>query len=78
MLRRELEQVLRTELAGLRRDVAELRGDVLDAVDGRLRMERVEITRIIGSNLAALHDDGTVALPPSPARHRRCPGHGVQ
>jgi hypothetical protein len=65
MLRRELEKVLRTELAGLRHDVAELRGDVLDAVDGRLRMERVEITRIIGSNLAAMHDDGRTAVRPS-------------
>jgi hypothetical protein len=52
MLRRELDQVY-AEVAGLRRDVADLRSDVLDAVDGRLRMERVEITRIIGSNVAA-------------------------
>ncbi len=57
MLRREIEKILRQELAALRADVAGLRGEVLDAVDGRLRLERIETTRIIGSDLAALQNE---------------------
>ena len=57
MLRRQMEQVLREQVAELRRDIAGLRREVLEAVDGRLRLERVETTRIIGSDLAALHDE---------------------
>lgn len=57
MLRRELERGLRADIAVLRDDVAGLRGEVLDAVDGRLRLERIETTRIHGSDLAALQDN---------------------
>lgn len=37
--------------------MAGLRGEVLDAVDGRLRLERIETTRILGSDLAAPQDE---------------------
>ncbi|MEP6851086.1 MAG: hypothetical protein ABJA87_00235 [bacterium] len=57
MLRREMERILGQGLAALRADVAGLRGEVLDAVDGRLRLERIETTRIIGSDLAALQNE---------------------
>jgi hypothetical protein len=57
MLRRQMEQVLREQIAVLRQDVAGLRGEVLEAVDGRLRLERIETTRIIGSDLAALQNE---------------------
>ncbi|MGI8881336.1 MAG: DUF6779 domain-containing protein, partial [Jatrophihabitans sp.] len=53
MLRRELEKGLRAELVSLRREVSGLRSDVQDAVDGRMRLERIE-TRIVGSNMAEL------------------------
>lgn len=64
MFRREIERNLRqhighlhADVTGLRGDVAGLRGEVLDAVDGRLRMKRIETTRIIGSDLAPLQNE---------------------
>lgn len=56
MLRRELEKGLRAELVSLRREVSGLRSDVQDAVDGRMRLERIE-TRIVGSNMAELQEE---------------------
>lgn len=57
MLRRELERGVRVDIAVLRDEVAGLRGEVLDAVDGRLRLERIETTRVLGSDLAALQHE---------------------
>ncbi len=78
MLRRELEKGLRAELVSLRHEVAGLRSDVQDAVDGRMRLERIE-TRIVGSNIAELQEEvrrrsgsqetlaSLVAAPPQPS-----------
>ena len=39
------------ELNSLRQEVAQLRGELLEKVGGQLRLERVEATRVIGSNI---------------------------
>lgn len=57
MLRRELEKVLRVELAGLRNEVAGLRSDLVEKVNGQLRLERIETTRVIGSDIEALQHE---------------------
>ena len=54
MLRREMERVLRDELDGLRQEVAALRQDLTEKVPGQIRLERIETTRLIGSDLEAL------------------------
>ncbi len=51
MLRREVERVLRSELSELRGEVAGLRSDVLEKVNGQLRLERIETTRVISSDI---------------------------
>ena len=86
MLRRQMESVLREQVTLLRQDVAGLRGEVLEAVDGRLRLERIETTRIIGSDLAALQNEvrrlnvdrdsfaaGVVSREGAPTRERNAP-----
>ncbi len=57
MLRREMERVLREELAALRTDVAALRADLVEKVHGQLQLERIETTRVIGSDLEALQKE---------------------
>ena len=57
MLRREMERVLREELGALRADVAALRGDLVEKVHGQLQLERIETTRVIGSDLEALQKE---------------------
>ena len=54
MLRREVQEGVSRELAGLRNEVAALRSEILENVGGQLRMERTETTRLFGSNLEAL------------------------
>ncbi|MHA3701630.1 hypothetical protein ACXR2U_05555, partial [Jatrophihabitans sp. YIM 134969] len=54
MLRREMERVLRDELDTLRQEVAALRNDLTEKVPGQIRLERIETTRLIGSDLEAL------------------------
>jgi hypothetical protein len=56
-LRRELEQGLRQDVEALREEVGRLRSEVLDRLDGELRMERIETTRLIGGSLRALQDE---------------------
>ena len=53
-LRREIEQVLVEQLGSLREEVAALRAEVFDKLGGQLRLERIETTRVIGSDLEAL------------------------
>lgn len=53
-LRRELERVLSDQLGALRGEVAALRAEVADKLGGQLRLERIETTRVIGSDLDAL------------------------
>ncbi len=46
-----------SELDSLRAEVAHLRGDLVEKVGGQLRLERVETTRVIGSNIEALQHE---------------------
>jgi hypothetical protein len=57
MLRREMERVLREELGALRAEVSALRSDVVEKVHGQLQLERIETTRVIGSDLEALQNE---------------------
>jgi hypothetical protein len=56
-LRRELERGLAEDVAALREEVGRMRGDMIDRLDGELRMERIETTRLIGGSLRALQDE---------------------
>lgn len=53
-LRRELERLMSDQLGFLRSEVAALRAEVADKLGGQLRLERIETTRVIGSDLDAL------------------------
>ena len=60
MVRREIETIQRVvgdQLGKLRDDVATLRGDLVDQVGGKIRLERIETTRVIGSDIEALQND---------------------
>ncbi len=52
--RREMEQALNEHVAQLRGEVALLRNDLVEKVDGQLRLERTETTRALGSDIEAL------------------------
>ena len=54
---REPEAALRAEVAGLRAEVAALRIDLASKAGGQLHLERVETTRLIGSDLEALQQE---------------------
>jgi hypothetical protein len=54
---RDVEAGLRAEVAGLRAEVAALRNDLVEKVGGQLHLERVETTRLIGSDLEALQQE---------------------
>ena len=56
-LRRELERGLQEQVQALRDEVQRLRGEMIDRLDGELRMERIETTRLIGGSLRALQDE---------------------
>ena len=45
------------EVAGLRAEVAPLRNELVEKVGGQLRLERIETTRLIGSDLEALQHE---------------------
>ncbi len=71
-LRREIETALRAELSQLRNEVAALRGDVAERLNGQLKLERVETTRLIGSDLGTLEQQVrrlATAEVPAPTRH---------
>ena len=60
MVRREIETIQRVvgdQLGKLREDVATLRGDLVDQVGGKIRLERIETTRVIGSDIEALQNE---------------------
>ena len=80
-LRRELERGLAEDVAALREEVGRMRGEMIDRLDGELRMERIETTRLIGGSLRALQDEArrlgigmpvpaelAADYPPEPAR----------
>jgi hypothetical protein len=58
MLRRELanavDHAVTREINELRAEIAHLRQELLDKVGGELRLERIETTRLIGSDLEAM------------------------
>jgi hypothetical protein len=56
-LRRELERGLAEDVAALRDEIGRMRGEMIDRLDGELRMERIETTRLIGGSLRALRDE---------------------
>ncbi|HST50185.1 hypothetical protein [Jatrophihabitans sp.] len=80
-LRGEVERVLADQLSSLRQEVASLRAEVVDKLGGQLRLERIETTRVIGSDLEALQheirrlaaarQDSLTAAPRSPAEPER-------
>ena len=53
-LRREIEQLMSDHIGALRTEVAALRAEVVDKLGGQFRLERIETTRVIGSDLEAL------------------------
>src|SRR4051794_3632102 len=55
-LRRELERGLTEDVAALRDEIGRMRGEMMDRLDGELRMERIETTRLVGGSLRALQD----------------------
>jgi hypothetical protein len=57
MLREEVRQTMGSELAEMRAEIAQLRSELLEKVGGQLRLERIETTRLIGSDLEALQDE---------------------
>jgi uncharacterized protein DUF6779 len=68
-LRRELERGLAEDVAALREEVGRMRGEMIDRLDGELRMERIETTRLIGGSLRALQDEARrlgIGLPVPP------------
>ncbi|TAM92401.1 MAG: hypothetical protein EPN43_02485 [Jatrophihabitans sp.] len=54
MLRHEVQSTMTREVAQLRAEVAQLRTDLIEKVGGQLRLERIETTRVIGSDIEAL------------------------
>jgi hypothetical protein len=57
MLRREMQAGLAHEVAEMRAEVTALRNDLVEKVGGQLRLERIETTRLIGSDLEALQQE---------------------
>ncbi len=57
MLRREIQDAMNHEVSALRSEIASLRGELLEKVGGQLRLERIETTRVIGSDLEALQHE---------------------
>jgi hypothetical protein len=57
MLRREMERVLRDEVSQLRSEVSGLRNDLVEKVNGQLRLERIETTRVISSDIEELQHE---------------------
>jgi hypothetical protein len=56
-LRREIERMMNDQIGRLREEVAALRAEVVDKLGGQLRLERIETTRLIGSDLEALQHE---------------------
>jgi hypothetical protein len=57
MLRREVQDGFAREVASLRAEVNALRSDLVEKVGGQLRLERIETTRLIGSDLEAVQSE---------------------
>lgn len=57
MLRRQIQAALGPEVASLRAEVAALRSELVEKVGGQIRLERIETTRVIGSDIEALQQE---------------------
>lgn len=57
LLRAEIGAAVSHEVAQLRAEIAQLRSELLEKVGGQLRLERIETTRLIGSDLEAMRDE---------------------
>ncbi len=57
MLRRQIHAALGPEVASLRSEVAALRSELVEKVGGQIRLERIETTRVIGSDIEALQQE---------------------
>ncbi|MDT4891883.1 MAG: hypothetical protein QOE97_918 [Pseudonocardiales bacterium] len=57
MLGHQIEQTLGAELASLRNEVASMRSELVEKVGGQLRLERIETTRLFGSDIEALQHE---------------------
>jgi hypothetical protein len=72
MLRREVQDGFAQEVASLRAEVNALRSDLVEKVGGQLRLERIETTRLIGSDLEAVQSElrklRETAVEPEPPR----------
>ena len=57
LLRREVHAGVAQEVSSLRAEVTALRNELLEKVGGQLRLERIETTRLIGSDLEAVQSE---------------------
>ena len=60
MVRREMghiQQTMSDQIGQLRQDVSGLRGELVEKVGGQIRLERIETTRVIGSDIEALQNE---------------------
>jgi hypothetical protein len=57
LLRDEIRNAVARELASVRAELVELRSELVEKVGGQLRLERIETTRVIGSDLEALQHE---------------------
>lgn len=60
LVERELHKIqsrMNDQLDHLRDEVSELRGELVEKVGGQLRLERIETTRVIGSDIEALQHE---------------------
>jgi hypothetical protein len=57
LLRAEVQAAIAREVTSLRAEIAELRGELLEKVGNQVRLERIETTRVIGSDLEALQHE---------------------
>jgi hypothetical protein len=57
LLRAEVQAAIAREVTSLRAEIADLRGELLEKVGNQVRLERIETTRVIGSDLEALQHE---------------------
>ena len=57
LLHREIRSAVSLEVGELRSEIAALRSELLEKVGGQIRLERIETTRVIGSDLEALQQE---------------------
>ncbi|MBV9169086.1 MAG: hypothetical protein JOZ81_03235 [Chloroflexi bacterium] len=85
LVRSEIGRAVQNEMDTLRSEVAALRSDLVEKVHGQLQLERIETTRVIGSDLEALQHEvrrlavaGNVLAAGRPALGYRAPALDAQ